>query len=94
MQSATQHLDDKLHDAEVIENGNQGREEDDDWQNAEGKYKATTTKYFKHLIADQATKQEINTILAIANDAGNGTGDADQNIAANRNIQNECPRPA
>ena len=90
LQATTQQFDDPLHDAQVIKNGDQRGEEDDDRQYAEGEDKAAATEYFEHLVADQTTEQEFDTVLAITDDAGNGIGYTHQNISANRDVQHEC----
>ena len=89
LQTTTQQLDHPLHDAEVIKNRDQGREEDDDGQYTEGEDETTATEHFEHLVADQTTEQEFDTVLTITDDAGDGIGHAHQNIPANRDIQHE-----
>jgi hypothetical protein len=53
------------------------------------KMKATATEYFEHLVADQTTEQEFDTVLAITDDAGDGVGHAHQDITTNRDVEHE-----
>lgn len=61
-------------------------------RNTEGKDKAAATEHFKHLVADQTAKQEVDPVLAVADHAGYRVGHADQDIATNRNIENKRPQ--
>ena len=92
LQTAAQQLDHPLHDAEVVEYRDQGREEDDDGQDAEGEDEATATEHFEHLVANQTTEQEFDAVLAITDDAGDGVGHAHQDVTTDRHVEHEGPQ--